>query len=79
MKKYYVEIPVTMKLMVSVEAETKEEAVEKIFEGDISLETSYDGNKFGFVDIEWEIHEKVVEGNVYHGVINEIYVQEDHD
>ncbi|MFQ3543548.1 hypothetical protein Q7A53_05635 [Halobacillus rhizosphaerae] len=79
MKTYYIEAPVVMKLMIGMRAESMEDAKEKILEGGkISLNPEYkeDAN-IDFVDLEWEIHEQVVQGNVYYGNINELEIELD--
>lgn len=65
MKNYWVEIPITGKICVAVDAESKEDAIEKAFE----LGTLDDLD-------EWEMHDKIVGGNVFYGVSNEIDVFE---
>lgn len=57
MKKYDVTIPISGFIFVGdVEAETPQAAIEKAFEGEYNVE-----------DIaEWEMHHKMVEGNVIH-------------
>ena len=65
-----------MKLMVGVEAETAEEAKEKLFDSDLDFKVEDNKSEFEYVDFECEILEKVVQGNVYYGGINEIEVAE---
>lgn len=86
MGKFYVEVPVVMKLMVGVEAESKEDAVEKVFQAPIIMDVREDveenENKeetLDYLEYEWEMYEKVVEGNVYYGGINKVRVTEEED
>ena len=65
MRKYWVTVPVTARICVEVEAEDRESAIDKAFD-----EGTLD-------DIEeWEMHEQIVDGNVFYGLINEIDVIE---
>lgn len=77
MKKYHVEVPVVMKLMVGVEAENEDEAVNKVFNGEITFNPTFDENEFDFVDYEWDMYQKIVEGNVFYGMINNVHVEEE--
>lgn len=63
MKEYEVLLPITGHLVVSVEAESKEEAVKKAME-----EGTID-------DLEsWSATEIIVEGNIFSGELNEVEV-----
>lgn len=65
MKTFVVYIPITAIATVELEAENAEQAF-KLARDKASLE-----------DVEtWETHKKIVEGNVFHGVINEYEVEE---
>lgn len=77
MKNYYIEVPVVMKLMVGVKAECEEKAKEKVLGGEIEIDVKVDEEQFHFIDWEWDMHEQVVQGNVFHGVINEIFIDEE--
>jgi len=65
MKKYYVSIPITGKLVIEVDAESKEDAIESAFQqADLKhLE-------------EWEAHTEVCKGNVFYGVLSKVDVEE---
>lgn len=66
MNKYWVTIPITGKLVVQVEAESKENAIELAF------------NKADLEDLEeWETHTEVCKGNVFYGVCSRVDVEED--
>jgi hypothetical protein len=70
MKKYKVEIPITGFISVEVEACNKQDAIKKAFE--------YDDLTVSNIE-NWELHEKIVEGvegTVFHGLLNEIEVEE---
>ncbi|MCY6957850.1 hypothetical protein [Clostridium brassicae] len=61
MKNYTVSVPISGWVCVSVEANNEDEAISKAFE-EATLE-----------DLEeWEMHKCIVEGNVFHGLMNEI-------
>ncbi|MGG0308388.1 hypothetical protein ABEY43_06760 [Priestia megaterium] len=77
MKKYYVEVPVVMKMMIGVEAKNEQEAIEKVFSENVTIDVKDENDKFEFIDYEWEMHKKVVEGNFYHGNISELYIEEE--
>lgn len=58
MAEYQVTLPISGYVLVTVEADSESEAIEKALLEDIKL-----------TDIEeWEAHDKVVEGNVWRGV-----------
>lgn len=77
MKDFYVEVPVVVKLMIGVKADNAEEAKAKVFGSEISIDINDDKKEFEYLDYEWDIYEKVVQGNVYYGGINEIYIKEE--
>lgn len=66
MKKYYVSIPITGKLLIEVDAESKDDAIKSAFEqADLK-----------HLD-EWETHMEVCKGNVFYGVLSEVDVYEE--
>lgn len=76
-KKFNVEVPITIRLTVGVEAESEEKAIEKVFgEDGINLDLTDEKNTFEYVDFEWEMHKRVVQGNVFYGCLNELHVEE---
>lgn len=78
MKDYYVEVPVVLKLMVGVKAENEKDAIEKVFNEDIMIKAEEgDNSTLEWLEYEWEMYSKVVQGNVYYGGINEAYAEED--
>jgi hypothetical protein len=78
LKDFYIEVPVLVKLMVGVKAENEEEAKEKLFDADLSLSIEDKGDETEWLDYEWEMLEKVVQGNIYLGDINEISIEEEY-
>lgn len=64
-KRYYVQIPLTAVVGVEVEATNEKEALEVAFEST----TLHDV-------VEWDLHEKICEGNVFHGLINRYEIEE---
>lgn len=79
MKKFYMEIPYTGVLKVEVDAASKEEALQKVYEAD--RERIYNGE---IDDIQWleseeDYHNKIVEGNVFHGIQNQRVIEEIED
>jgi hypothetical protein len=76
-KKFNVEVPITIRLMVGIEAESEEKAIEKILNEDtIHLNITDENKRLEYIDFEWEMHKQVVQGNVFHGCLNELYVEE---
>lgn len=66
MKNYTVSVPISGYICIDVEANSEQEAITKAFE-EATLE-----------DLEeWEMHECIVEGNVFHGLMNEIDIFEE--
>lgn len=80
-KRFIVEVPVVLKATVGVWADSEEEAKDKVFEEGFSIEvTDSDNNEDVEVyDWEWEMHNKITQGNVFYGCINEIDVYPDSD
>lgn len=79
MNEYYVTIPCTMAVCVTVKADSEEAAIEAAFD----ITWSIDVAPFDDADaaaapevVEMETHRKIVEGNVFHGCINEVEVEE---
>jgi len=79
MKRYAVTIPCTMSLYVEVEAESKEEAIEIAFEIPVDFQLKKKTKKVKDSNqeiVDFGMHEIVVQGNVFRGVQNEIYIDE---
>ena len=66
MSKYYdVSLPITGVIIVTVEADSEDEAVQKAFESDQLVLDNIES---------WSPHEKIVEGNIFHGERNDVDV-----
>ena len=66
MPRYAISMPVTGFIYKEIVADSEEEATEKFRELDLKTE-----------DIEdWDICEKIVEGNVFHGMQNEVNIEQ---
>lgn len=77
-KEYYVEVPFTGKIMIcGIKAESSEEALNEVFSSPIEVHVKDPDGKFYSVDWEWDMHEKVCRGNVFYGISNEAYVEEE--
>ncbi len=76
-KQYYIEMPVTMILRVGVNADSKEEALDKVRNANIALEPKFDAKELDFVENEWEMHDEIVRGNVFYGLINRVNIEEE--
>ena len=66
MKRYALSIPITGLVYMEIEAESEEDAKQKAFMSDVTTEN---------ID-EWDMHESIVTGNVFHGHLNEIDIEE---
>ena len=64
MNTYYVSIPLVGKAVFEVTASSEEEAQKMPFDMDIDE-----------ADIEYDLHEKIVKGNVFYGSLNEIQIE----
>ena len=74
MPTYNVTIPCTMAVCVTVEADNEGAAIDAAYDVNwsVKIEPFDDAAKVAAPDVvEVETHRKVVEGNVYHGCINE--------
>ncbi|AHJ87097.1 hypothetical protein JBP901_gp030 [Bacillus phage JBP901] len=79
-KTYFVAVPVVGKVIVEVEGATSEQdAIEKALEVDMSFDIESEDTTV-WVE-EWDRHERVVQGNVYYGVISDAHIDsvEDED
>lgn len=74
MKTFIVDLPINARLTVEVEAESKEEAIKKAYEGnDIDISTKSENGYF--ID-EWDVYSKLLEGNCWYGIIYEARAEE---
>jgi hypothetical protein len=74
-KQYWVQVPVTMSIGISVDAESPEAAKAAVFEADFGFKVIGKAAKRAEIN-EWQMHEEIVTGNVFHGVINRMSVEE---
>lgn len=77
MKEYTVNVPVVATLTITLEANNDKEAIRKALQAPVNLppefiEDSFDENFEDYidVDIEWDMYEKIIEGNVFYAPIN---------
>lgn len=75
MKEYYVDLPLNAKVSVTVEANDEKEAIEKAKELAYNLEIKTE-SKDGVHIEEWDIYDKMLEGNFWYGIIYEADVEE---
>jgi hypothetical protein len=73
-KEYTIRMPFTGVITNVIEAETKEEAIKKFRD---ELDTVIPDSPNGYMVDEWELSEKIVTGNVFWGVQNEMEIQEE--
>lgn len=67
MKEYLVRVPINGYITVSVNADNEDEAIDMAFDSyDLTLNN---------ID-EWEAFEHIVNGNVFCGICNDVYVEE---
>jgi len=87
LKVWNVNVPATVNIAFSVEgAETEEEALSLALNADVHLtakvapDAMRPGGRVaeGWVE-EWSMHQEVVEGNVFHGVLNEASAELDYE
>lgn len=79
MPTYYVTIPCTMAVAVTVEADNEQAAIDAAFDlnWNVELKTYDKAAKAAAPEcVEVEMHRQIVQGNVYHGCINEPDVEE---
>lgn len=65
-KQYDVSLPITGILLVTVEAESEDDAIRKAFESDQLIIDNIE---------EWDVHEKIVEGNILYASHNNAYAE----
>lgn len=61
--KYGVTIPISGIAYVEVEANSRQEAIDKAFDEDLGI-------------LEWEAHHIIAQGNVFHGHTNQVSAEE---
>jgi hypothetical protein len=82
--RYIVEIPVVMKVIVGVWADSEEEAKDKAMYGEafcinVTEDETEPKSDVDLYDWEWESYERVTSGNVYHGLAHSVDVYPDDD
>jgi hypothetical protein len=80
-KEYWIEQPFTGVVKVLVKAENEEEAIGKLYEQsvfDLVDQKSKDKDVY-FEEIEWDYTDKIISGNVFHGIQNERFIEEEKD
>lgn len=75
MPRYYVQVPATMAIGMTIEADDEEAAKKAVFNVDFHLNLESDDPAAPEI-IEMEVHDHIVQGNVFSGVLNEIEVEE---
>jgi hypothetical protein len=71
---YTVSIPATARIDILVEAESEKEAIEKAWEVEYNLEVEEEGDIETVQIGEFQMHEQIVQGNVFSGVQNKVEV-----
>lgn len=66
MIKYGISMPISGFIYKELEAESKEEAKEKFYALEIKTQDISD----------WDMHEKIVNGNVFHGLLDAVIIEE---
>lgn len=73
-KEFWVEIPLNAKVTVSVTANNKQEAIQKaLSQFDMQIKTT---SNLGYCIEEWDIYEKMLQGNFWYGLIYEANSEE---
>lgn len=65
MAKFLVTMPITGYVCIEVEAEDEKDAIERAYDSEVN---------FNNIE-EWDVHEHICEGNVFHGLMNDAEVQ----
>ena len=72
-KEFVVEIPLNAKITVVVEAENEKEAMEEaLSKCDLQLNPT---SELGYNVEEWDIYDKMLQGNFWYGIIYEASVE----
>lgn len=78
MTKYEVQIPFAGYVVMTVEADSEADAIDKAFGAELTMrpdDKQPDGVSDVFVE-DWSLFEAITEGNVFHGPLNEANAQE---
>lgn len=65
MKVFGISKPITGILYKEIEAKSEKEAMDAFHKGDLTIDDV----------IEWEMHETIVQGNVFYGMLNQAEVE----
>ncbi|MGM7683795.1 hypothetical protein ACSVDA_16780 [Cytobacillus sp. Hm23] len=83
MKKYYIELPYIAVLKVEVNAESEEEALEKLAEADKVNIFRGKIDDISFIDEDWNYHEQVTQRSMSNSTQYNMFIEEvekdDHD
>ena len=63
-KEYFVRMPFAGVINAVVEAESEEDAIEKVLESELQIDLKERGTNNGVEVEEWELYKRTVEGNV---------------
>lgn len=79
MKEFYGAISLTARIMFNIEAETEEEATDRIFNSSVPMKlVDENGNEIEIEELEWDFIDEARRGNVSNPYLNdyEIYEEE---
>jgi hypothetical protein len=74
MPRYNISVPATAAIYMTIEADSEEEAKEKIWNVAFRIKMESDDPASPEIG-EFELHECVTEGNVFNGVLNDIEIE----
>ncbi|WP_211135278.1 hypothetical protein [Clostridium paraputrificum] len=79
-KEFYGAVSITARLGFRIEAESEEEAKEKLFNAccPISLEDE-EGKEIEITDQEWEMIDRANRGNVQQSYVEDFYIEQEED
>jgi len=73
-KEFFVEIPLNAMVVVSVEAENKEEAIKQAIENfDMRIKTE---SEKGYEIEQWDVYDQMLAGNVWYGITYKAHAEE---
>lgn len=74
MPKYHIEVPYTGKIVIELEAESAEAALDIIYQ--TPREDLEKNEQVSFAEVEEDYHTQIVQGQVFNGVLNRRIVKE---
>lgn len=79
-KEFYGAVSITARLGFRIEAESEEEAKEKLFNAccPISLEDE-EGKEIEITDQEWEMIDRANRGNIQQSYVEDFYIEQEED